>query len=274
VSDESDRALTGPGGREGKVDGLRRLLARKAADVIRNDPEDAAFALEIGLVDSRWLDDPANHPISTSKPTEIIEQFLERSVERRPSLFSTLGLSAVQLLSAHRGGDTGEAKILTVAFTDLEGFTAFTDAHGDSAALALVDEQHRSAGPIVRRWRGRVVKHLGDGLLCTFTDANGAIRAALELIETSPSPLRLRAGLHCGEVIVSKGDVVGHTVNVAARITETIKGNQIVATAETAEAAGDIPGLEFRKMRTRRLKGISERVQLREVVPITQAKSS
>ena len=253
---------------ESKVDALRRLLARKAAAVIRSDPEEAAAALEIGLIDRRWLDDPVNHPISSSKPTEILEHFLARSVERKPSLLSTVGLGAVQLLAAHRGPDAGELKVITVAFTDLEGFTAFTDTHGDSAAVELVNEHHRAANPVVRRWRGRIVKHLGDGLLCTFTDANEAIRAALELLDTSPSPLRLRAGIHVGEVMVSRADVVGHVVNVAARVTETAKGNQIVVTAETEEAAGPIPDAEYRKLRSRRLKGISERVALREVVPV------
>ncbi len=111
-----------------------------------------------------------------------------------------------------------------------------------------------------------MVKQLGDGLLCTFNDANGGVRAALELLETSPSPLRFRAGLHVGEAVVSRDDVVGHVVNMAARITEAAKGNQVVVTAETAEAAGHIPGVDFRKLRSRRLKGISERAQLLEAV--------
>jgi adenylate cyclase len=254
--------------RGGNFEALRRLLARKAAQVIRSDPEEAATALEIGLIDRRWLEDPMNHPISTSKPTEILEQFLERSVERKPSRLSTFGLSAVQLLASHRSAESGETKIVTVLFTDLEGFTAFTDTNGDSAAVDLITEQQRSASPVVRTWRGRIVKHLGDGMLCTFSDANSAVRAALELLETSPSPLRLRAGLHVGEVVVSRDDVVGHVVNVAARITETAKGDQVVMTSETAEAAGDIPGAEFRKLRSRKLKGIAERFQLREVVLI------
>ena len=155
-----------------------------------------------------------------------------------------------------------------MAFTDLEGFTSFTDTHGDSAAAALINEHHRVAGPVVRRWHGRVVKHLGDGLLCTFPDANGAIRAALELLENAPSPLRLRAGLHVGEAMVTQDDVVGQVVNVAARVTETAKGNQVVLTAETARAAGVVPGVEFRHFRKRRLKGISERMELCQAVPV------
>lgn len=257
-----------PADRPGKVDALRRLLARKAAEIIRSDPEEAATALEIGLIDRRWLDDPVNRPISTSKPTEILEQFLARSVENKPLLLSKVGLSAVQLLAAHRSPPGGEVRSVTIAFTDLEGFTTFTDANGDGAAVEIVNEQHKAAKPVVRRFGGRIVKQLGDGLLCTFNDANSGVRAALELLETSPSPLRLRAGLHVGEAVVSRDDVVGHVVNMAARITETAKGNQVVVTAEVEEEAGTIPGVEFRKLRSRRLKGISERAQLRQVIRI------
>jgi adenylate cyclase len=67
--------------------------------------------------------------------------------------------------------------------------------------------------------------------------------------------------------VVSREDVVGHVVNIAARVTETAKGNQVVVTKETAEA-GPVPGAEFRRLRNRRLKGISERVELFEVVPL------
>ena len=93
---------------EDAVDTLRRLLARKVAEVIRSDPKEAATALELGIIDRRWLDDPVNQPISPSKPTEILEHFLARSVERKPSLLSTMGLNAVQLLASPRIHGTGE----------------------------------------------------------------------------------------------------------------------------------------------------------------------
>jgi adenylate cyclase len=269
VDEVQQGAEEDPANRAGKVDVVRRLLARKAAEIIRSDPEEAAVALEIGLIDNRWLEDPVNRPISTSRPTDIIEQFLARSVERKPLLLSKVGLSAVQLLAAHRTPAGGEVRAVTVAFTDLEGFTTFTDTNGDNAAVELVREQHRMARPVVRRFGGRVIKELGDGLLCIFNDAGSGVLAALELLETSQSPLRLRAGLHVGEAVVSRDDVVGHVVNVAARVTDTARGDQVVVTAETAELAGPIPDVEFRKLRSRRLKGISERAQLRQAIRLT-----
>jgi adenylate cyclase len=257
------------------VESLRRVLARKAADLIRNDPEEAARALEMGIVDRRWLERPGEHPISTTAPSEIVERFLERSVEQKPSRLASLGLNALQLLSTQRAADSSSPKLLAVVFTDLEGFTAFTDTHGDAAAVKLIEEHRQLAGPVVRQWSGKILKTLGDGLLCTFPDAETGVRAALELLETAPSPLRLRAGVHVGEAVVSKGDVMGHVVNIAARVTETASGGEVVVSAQAAARVGDVPNLRFGKMKSRRLKGVSERVGVCTVtkVPIPAIES-
>ncbi len=178
---------------------VRRALARKAADMIRNDPDDAATALEIGLVDRAWLDNPGEAPLSSSAPTDILRRFLERSVERRPSKLSSFGLSAVQLLSSGGDGQAGaDAKVLTIVFTDLEGFTAYTDANGDAAAIELITAHHDLAGPAVRQWKGRIVKHLGDGLLCTFPDTllPGCGRPLDLLSDRCRHQLRLRRRAH------------------------------------------------------------------------------
>jgi class 3 adenylate cyclase len=252
---------------------LRRATARKAAEMIRSDPDDAATALEIGLVDEEWLQAPGERPISSSAPTDILRRFLERTIERHPSKLSSLGLTAVQLLSSGddtgTGSSSGTATQLTVVFTDLEGFTAYTDAHGDAAALALIDEHHQRATPIVRRWKGRIVKHLGDGLLCTFPEPASGLRAALELQSSAPDPLRLRAGVHMGEAVLTKNDVVGHVVNVAARVCEAAKGGQVLATAEVVEAAGsgekNLADVHLGRMKSRRMKGVKTPVRLCEV---------
>jgi class 3 adenylate cyclase len=252
---------------------LRRATARKAAELIRSDPDDAATALEIGLVDDEWLRAPGERPISSSAPGDILRRFIERTVERHPSKLSSLGLTAVQLLSSGddaggAGAGKGTAKALTIVFTDLEGFTAFTDAHGDAAALGLIDEHHQRAAPMVRRWRGRIVKHLGDGLLCTFPGPALGIRAALDLQASAPEPLRLRAGVHMGEAAVTRTDVVGHVVNVAARVCEAAKGGQVLATAEVVEAAsagGELSDVRIGRMKSRRMKGVKTPVRLCEV---------
>jgi adenylate cyclase len=252
----------------GALETLRRLLARKAAELIRRDPEAADVALEMGLIDRTWLEHPGEVPISSAGPSEVVERFLERAVEQRPSRLSSLGLGAAQLLASRLAvPPTGRPEPMTIVFTDLEGFTSYTAEHGDAAALALLRDHHRAAGPIVRRGGGRIIKHLGDGLLCTFASPPGGLRAAVELVATAPYPLRLRAGVHRGEVIVSADDVIGHVVNVTARVAEIATGGQALATEDAIQAAGPTPGVHVGKPRSRRLKGVTDKIVVAEIRP-------
>lgn len=253
------------GAGEAAVGAIRRLLARKAAELILQDPDAAEVAMEMGLVDRRWLENPEQTPLSAAGPSEVIERFLERAVETRPSRLSSLGLGAAQLLAGRLAPPSGKPEWMTVVFTDLEGFTAFTDRKGDEAALALLRDHHREAGPIVRREGGRIVKHIGDGLLCVFGDPQGGLRAAVGLLDAAPEPLRLRAGVHVGEAIASTDDVIGHAVNVAARVAGTARGGQALASLESVEAAGPTSGVVVGKVKSRKLKGISERIALVEI---------
>ena len=254
---------------EKAIASVRRSVESRIADLIRRDPERAANAIEVGLVDRDWLERPGEHPIRTATPVQVVRRFLERSVEQRPSVLSTLGLNAIQLLSwesSELRGDAGPSAV-TIVFTDLEGFTRFTADHGDDAAIALLDDHHKLVGPIVRSRGGRIVKRLGDGLMLLFPAGEAAVLAALELQETAPDPLRLRAGVHLGEAVVTRDDVMGHVVNVAARVTECAKGGQVLATTDVRDAVGgDLRGAVFGRARRARMKGVSEVVS---VCPVT-----
>jgi adenylate cyclase len=240
------------------IDSLRRGMSTRLADLIRGDPEWAANAMEVGLVDRAWLEEPGDRPIRTATPSEVMQRFLERSAERRPSVLSSAGLSALQVLSMNRSdsGAEGLPVPVTVVFTDLEGFTRFTSDHGDEAAVTLLNEQQRATGPVIRSRGGRVVKRLGDGLMIAFTQPEAAVLAAVELLQVAPEPLRLRAGVHVGEAVVTRDDVLGHVVNVAARITESAKGGKALASVAVRDAVGDLPAVRFGRARRARLKGV------------------
>lgn len=237
---------------------IRRSLSERLAGVIRGDPEWAANAVDVGLVDRAWLEEPGERPIRTATTSQVMQRFLERSAEQRPSVLSRLGLSTLQALSWGRTDEKGDAiaQAVTIAFTDLEGFTSYTAANGDEAAIALIRDHHRSAGPIIRSRGGRIVKRLGDGLLLAFPEPEAAVLAAIELLGTAPEPLRLRAGLHVGEAVVTRDDVLGHVVNVAARVTEHARGGRALASVDVRDAVGDLRGVRFGRARRVRLKGV------------------
>ena len=237
----------------------RSRMAARLADLLKRDPYLMSSAVETGLVRREWLESPGSgEPVSTATPMEVLERWLERSVEQRTSTLAKLGLSTIQILSDTSEDGTGEGvpARLAVAFTDLEGFTRFTATEGDEVASRLLAEHYKMVGPVVRSRGGRIVKRLGDGFLLTFPEPEAAVLACLELVSLQPAPLRLRAGVHVGEVVVMPEDVVGHVVNVAARVAECAKGGEVLATGDVRATAGGVRGAVFGRARRRSLKGL------------------
>lgn len=242
---------------------VRVKVAERLAAIVQRDPDVAATAVEVGLVDRDWLEEPGHHPVSRTAPLDVVQRFLERSAERRPSFLARIGLSTLQALSwrSEEPGD-GAAQLLAVVFTDLEGFTRYTAREGDEAATQLLADHHLAVGPVVRSRGGRVVKRIGDGLMVAFPDAAAAVHCAVELIGAAPEPLRLRAGVHHGEVVVTRDDIIGHVVNVAARVTEAASGGEVLVTGSAADAAGELRGVVLSRGRRRHFKGIDEPVRV------------
>ncbi len=250
---------------ESAVEAVRLGLWERAANLLRRDPSLRDTAVEVGLVSREWLDEPGRVPMRTTPAVDVVQRFLERSVERRPSALGAIGLNALQLLAYQHppGGepDTRQQPV-SIVFTDLEGFTQYTGRQGDEAALDLLAEHHRAIGPIVRSRGGKVVKRLGDGLMLSFPSAESAVHAALDLMDVPPGPLRLRAGVHWGEAVVTADDLIGHDVNVAARVAAVARGGQVLATVSVRDAVGEMRGVRFGRARRRSFKGVEHAVQV------------
>lgn len=244
---------------------FRRRVGERLVDALdERDPELLHALQDVGVVRRPWLEDPQGQPMS-EPPAEVVERVLERAAERRPSMLTALGLSAVQLLSNSGSRplaayEHGVSERLAVMFTDLEGFTRFTARQGDEAAGEMLLLHHRAVGPVIRSRGGRTVKRLGDGLLLTFPGPEAAVLAGLELVAIEPGPLRLRAGLHFGEVLSVPDDVIGHVVNVAARVTEMAKGGEVLVSVDARDEMSDVKGVAFSRARRRHLKGLDEPV--------------
>jgi adenylate cyclase len=262
--DESPRGVRDTGRKA--VHTFKRGFAQRVVDLLdARDPALMSSLVEVGIV-SRDFRDQGAGPLLTNTPTiDVIERLLERSVEQRPSLLSRLGLSTIQALATsaeEANTEGGSTSRVAVVFTDLEGFTNFTEKMGDEAASALLSGHHKTIGPLVRSRGGRIVKRLGDGLLLTFPEPEAAALCCLELVEAEPPPLRLRAGIHVGDVVVTRDDVIGHVVNVAARVCESARGGEVLATTDVRGAADDIPGLAFGRARRRGFKGVQEPINV------------
>ena len=132
----------------------------------------------------------------------------------------------LEFVLGHAPAVSSERQFATVLFTDIVGSTAQTAEVGDSAWREMLDRHDRIACEIVERYSGKLVKNTGDGLLMTFASPSQAVACSSDLLgNLDDLGLRVRAGLHAGEVIVREdGDVSGMAVNFAARVQEVAAG--------------------------------------------------
>lgn len=165
---------------------------------------------------------------------------------------------------AHPGAVEG-----VVAFTDLVGYTEYTALRGDTEAVALLSAQERIVHDTLPA-DARVVKELGDGLLLYFAAAGSAIATGLVLqqrfeqaAEDGELPLWVRIGMHWGRPASRGEDLVGHDVNVAARIVDVAAPGELLCSHGTVAAAGiNLEGIEFVELGPVVMKGIPEPIEL------------
>jgi len=163
----------------------------------------------------------------------------------------------------------GRVGTSALMFTDIEGSTALAHEMGDDRWAQVLAEHDRTISDVASRHHGRVIKTLGDGALVAFDGARHALRSAVELqAEFAHQPVSVRIGIHCGDVVHSGDDVIGATVNKAARVTAAAGGGQVVVSSVTRELAGDGGEFAYGDPFLAELKGIPG---VHELVPLVVA---
>ncbi len=162
---------------------------------------------------------------------------------------------------------------LTVLFVDVSGWTDLCARIGDSAAKLIVDSLFRELGEDVERYKGRIVKRIGDELMCLFKTPSQAAMAACEMQRRADvrnrfetEKLFLRIGFHSGPVLIEKGDLFGSTVNTAARVTAEAFRERILATRTAVERFPEKLLSLVRPWRSAALRGKEASVELVELV--------
>jgi len=152
-----------------------------------------------------------------------------------------------------------------VMFVDLSSFTPFTEAMGDRAAAVVLDRLSSLVRDATGRAQGHVVKQSGDDFMLAFRAAASAVTAALDIeegISSEPQFPAAHSGIHFGRVLYREGDYVGAVVNLASRLIGEAGRHQIVVTAEVRGAAKGLTDVAFVALGKRKLKGMTEPVDL------------
>ena len=154
-----------------------------------------------------------------------------------------------------------------VAFADLAGFTALTDAHGDADALEVADRLFAIAERVTGE-HVRVVKTIGDAVMLASGDAALAVTAVFNLVaavHVEPRFPMIKVGLDAGPVLVRDGDLFGRTVNVASRVASVAEPGHILGTDPIAAAAAATGCAETIAVGPVSLRNIPDPVRLFEV---------
>lgn len=137
--------------------------------------------------------------------------------------------------------------IVTFLMTDIEGSTRLWEEDPDAMSRAIrehdliVRRAVAGGGGLLIKWRGE-----GDSTFSVFTDAAGAVVAALDLQDElsrhrwpTSRPISVRAALHTGEAELRERDYFGKTVNRCARLRAIAVGGQTLVSSVTRELARD-----------------------------------
>jgi class 3 adenylate cyclase len=146
--------------------------------------------------------------------------------------------------------------LATVVFTDIVGSTEHAARMGDRRWKDLLATHDVLLGAELERFRGRMVKSTGDGVLATFDGPGRAIRCACAIRDSVRSlGLDTRAGLHTGEIELRGDDVAGVAVHIGARVSALAGAGEVLVSSTVKDiVAGS--GIGFGDRGEHELKGV------------------
>ena len=262
---------------------LARMKMRRAIlAALRRDPE--LIPKMTGTLKGK-IDHQDGRMATFVEAAEALEPVLADAVKKRPSKLGALGLKSAQLLASLAAEDDRSNKRLAkiahggtvgIVFVDVANFTTFTAQHGDHAASRILGRLNAIVMSAIRASNGERVKALGDGFLLAFPSASQAVRGAVALRHAlgrerrrDPSfDVEVRIAVHAGEPLVEEDDLLGHDVNLTARLLDHCEPSEIVI-SETAKELAErrLRKIAFARRRVVKIRGLSTKVAVYSVNP-------
>lgn len=133
-----------------------------------------------------------------------------------------------------------------VLFADVSGSTRLYEEHGDEAARSAIAVCIETLTSVCERFNGRVVKTIGDEVMCLYDNPVRAVLSAGEMqlaVQAGgkqgrfvTGPLRIKIGMHFGPGIEQDSDVYGEASLLAQQVIKQAKADQVLASGEVFEA--------------------------------------
>ena len=272
---------------------LHEKLADEVAVVRRLNEELQQRHVELQRVNDELRDHGENLESRVRERTEELEDS-KRAVEAiktkvEDTLYATMDSSVVNMII--EGRLRNEKRTMTVLFSDLAGFTPYSE---DVPPEVVIRDLNRYLGdmePVLLAYRGHIDKYMGDGIMCEFgaplhfeTHRLMAVVAALKMQEKLTSlhyPWHMRIGIASGSTITGlignkrqTYTAIGDVVNLAARLEKLCPPERVLVDRYTWEDVSrfvdgrkrrDVPVKEVRDTeRERQLEALHERLAVAE----------
>ena len=159
---------------------------------------------------------------------------------------------------------------LAIVLTDIAGYTEATQNQSRQDNARLLATHNRILYPIIRRYKGRHVKSIGDALLLVFRSPTDAMICAMAMQDalfefnrnnTKELQIHIRVAASLGEVRVTRNDVFGEAVNVTSRI-ESITPVDEIYMSEAVYMAMNKAEVPSQEVGRRELKGITGSIRI------------
>lgn len=165
-------------------------------------------------------------------------------------------------------------RLASVMFMDIVGYSRLTH-EDEKLAMQALQEQRDVVRPLVRRYTGREIKTIGDGLLVEFASALDAVSCAFDIQNafhganfSRPAEkwVLMRIGIHLGDVIHTRSDVFGDAVNMASRVEPLAPPGGVAFTRQVYEEVRNKVNFTMENLGPQKLKNIGEGYELFRII--------
>ena len=154
-------------------------------------------------------------------------------------------------------------KLAAIMFTDMVGYTSLMQ-EDEPRARELIERHREILTPFVKKHDGEVLQYVGDGTFCTFNSAIEAVNCAVEIQVAllDEKEIKLRIGIHVGDVVAKGEEVYGDGVNVASRLEPLAKPGGVCISERVYDDIRNQPDIETAFLGEKVLKNVDHPIKI------------
>ncbi len=163
-----------------------------------------------------------------------------------------------------------QRKLLSVMFTDIQDYSKIMNKN-EQLALRILDDHNNIMIERIKNGKGRIIEMIGDAFLVSFNSAVEAVICAVNIqkkfkdynkLKPNAEKIRIRIGIHLGDVVEFEGKLKGDVINIAARIQQCAKAGSVFFSESVNTAIKNKTSFSIKNLGKHSVKNIKEPLEL------------